>query len=74
MGAVVTGDALVTGHPVSRVRGFQVLPAMFNHGDALAGLAALLDVDANLILPGHGQPARRPIADAVREARERAGR
>ena len=71
-GAVVTGDGLVTGHPLLRDRGPQVLPAMFNHGDPLAGLAPLADLDADLVLPGHGDPVRQPVAAAVAEARERA--
>ena len=72
-GAVVTGDALVTGHPLLRGTGQQVLPGMFNHGDVLAGLGPLEALDADLVLPGHGDPLRRPIGAAVREARERAG-
>lgn len=71
-GAVVTGDALVTGHAVLRERGPRVLPPMFNHGDPVRALAALEDLDASLVLPGHGEPLRRPIAEAVAEARERA--
>lgn len=70
-GAVATGDALVTWHAVTRHRGPQVLPAFFSHGDQLAALNALEQVDADLVLPGHGDPLRRPIGAAVREARER---
>jgi glyoxylase-like metal-dependent hydrolase (beta-lactamase superfamily II) len=73
-GAVVTGDGLVTGHAVLAHRGPQLLPGFFNAGDALAGLEPLAGLAADLILPGHGDPLRRPIADAVGEARERAGR
>jgi glyoxylase-like metal-dependent hydrolase (beta-lactamase superfamily II) len=73
-GAVVTGDGLVTAHPVLRGTGPQVLPPFFNHADPVAGLAALEELDADLVLPGHGDALRRPIADAVREARERAHR
>jgi glyoxylase-like metal-dependent hydrolase (beta-lactamase superfamily II) len=72
VGAVVTGDGLVTAHAVLRERGPQVLPQFFNHGDPVRALAALEHLDADLILPGHGDPLRRPIAEAVREARERA--
>lgn len=70
-GAVVTGDALVTGHAVLRERGPRVLPPMFNHGDPVRALATLEDLDAGLVLPGHGEPLRRPIAGAVAEARGR---
>lgn len=71
-GAILTGDELVTAHAVLPRTGPQVLPAFFNHGDQLAAIDALEGLDAELILPGHGDPLRRPIADAVREARERA--
>jgi glyoxylase-like metal-dependent hydrolase (beta-lactamase superfamily II) len=71
-GAILTGDELVTAHAVLPRTGPQVLPAFFNHGDQLAAISALESLDAGLILPGHGDPLRRPIADAVREARERA--
>jgi glyoxylase-like metal-dependent hydrolase (beta-lactamase superfamily II) len=74
VGAVITGDGLVTAHAVLRGTGPQVLPAFFNHGDPVAGLAGLEPLDADLVLPGHGDVLRRPIADAVREARERARR
>lgn len=67
-GAVVTGDELVTGHPVTRRRGPQVLPAFFNHGDPAVALQALAGLDAELVLPGHGDPLRIPIAEAVRRA------
>jgi glyoxylase-like metal-dependent hydrolase (beta-lactamase superfamily II) len=73
-GAVATGDGLVTGHPVVRHRGPQVLPGFFNSGDAAAGIAPLAALAADLILPGHGPALRRPIADAVGEAAERASR
>ena len=68
-GAVLTGDELVSAHTVVRRRGPQVLPGFFNHGDPAPALEVLERLDADLILPGHGDPLRRPIADAVREAR-----
>lgn len=71
VGAIATGDELVTAHAVLRGTGPRVLPAFFNHGDPASALTAIEDLDADLILPGHGDPLRRPIADAVREARER---
>jgi glyoxylase-like metal-dependent hydrolase (beta-lactamase superfamily II) len=71
IGAILTGDELVTAHAVVRHTGLQVLPAFFNPGDPSAALTALERLDADLILPGHGDPLHRPIADAVREARQR---
>lgn len=71
VGAIATGDGLVTGHAMLRATGPQVLPTMFNHGDVIAALAGLESLAADLVLPGHGDPLHRPIADAVAEARER---
>jgi glyoxylase-like metal-dependent hydrolase (beta-lactamase superfamily II) len=72
VGAVVTGDALVTGHPTSRRHGPQLLPAMFNHGNPLDALPTLAALDADLILPGHGDPHRQALNTAADEARARA--
>jgi glyoxylase-like metal-dependent hydrolase (beta-lactamase superfamily II) len=72
VGAILTGDELVTAHAVLRETGPRVLPAFFSHGDPLQALTAIEDLDADVILPGHGDPLRRSIKDAVREARERA--
>ena len=71
VGAVATGDELVTAHAVLRGTGPRVLPAFFNHGDPVAAIGALEGLDADLVLPGHGDPLRRPIAEAVAEARAR---
>nr|WP_275297005.1 MBL fold metallo-hydrolase [Streptomyces cyaneogriseus] len=73
-GAVVTGDALVSGHPTSRVRGPQLLPVMFDHERARAvhSLDVLAGLDGDLLLPGHGPAHRGPVRAAARLARERA--
>lgn len=66
--AVATGDALVTGHPVSKETGVvQMLHPMFHSrpDDVREALRRLSDVDASLILPGHGPALRMPLADAV---------
>ena len=71
-GAVITGDSLVTGHPISATTGPQMLPAMFSHTDRatlLATLSTLEDLDAEILLPGHGPLHRGPIRDAVATAR-----
>ncbi|MCZ9882417.1 MBL fold metallo-hydrolase [Arthrobacter sp. B2a2-09] len=54
--AVVTGDALVTGHAVSPVCGPQLLPAVFHHrpAETLASVGVLSQLGAETILPGHG--------------------
>ncbi|WP_305095373.1 MBL fold metallo-hydrolase [Prescottella sp. R16] len=74
-GVVITGDALVTGHALSKVRGPQLLPPVFDHGtgDTLAALDALTGLGAGTIVPGHGSTLSMPIADAVAQVRERSG-
>ena len=65
--AVITGDALVTGHPISTRTGPQLLPRMFQHDGVRAGsaLAVLAGLDASLILPGHGPALSTGIREAV---------
>ncbi|WP_411093539.1 MBL fold metallo-hydrolase [Streptomyces sp. 049-1] len=55
-GILISGDALVTAHPTSRIAGPQLLPDMF-HTDrvrALASLSELAAVEADVVVPGHG--------------------
>jgi hypothetical protein len=66
---VVTGDELVTWHAVTRHRGPQVLPAFFSHGNPADAIDVLAQLDGDMILPGHGDVLRLPIAEAVRQAR-----
>ena len=70
-GAVATGDGLITGHAVSRTVGPQLIPPWFDHGDSAGALAPLAALDADLVLPGHGDPWRGPVAAAVARARAR---
>ncbi|MDQ0809420.1 glyoxylase-like metal-dependent hydrolase (beta-lactamase superfamily II) [Streptomyces sp. B3I7] len=82
-GVLVSGDALVTAHPTSRVRGPQLLPGMF-HADRARALDSLSVfeagetggaggvVDADVLVPGHGPPHRGSVKAAVAAARERA--
>lgn len=69
-GVLVTGDALVTGHPLARSRGPQLLPAMFNHSqpDCLRSLGILAEAGTDLLLPGHGDLWVGPIREAARQA------
>ena len=65
--AVITGDALVTGHAISPRSGPQLLHAMF-HSDGAGvdtALTVLARLDARLLLPGHGPALRVAIRDAV---------
>ena len=55
-GVLFSGDALVTGHPLSRRTGPQILPAVFNHDETqtLASARLLTNHAARTIVPGHG--------------------
>jgi glyoxylase-like metal-dependent hydrolase (beta-lactamase superfamily II) len=69
-GVLVSGDALVTGHAVSRRKGPQLLPSVFNHDEdrCRRSLDALALLDTDVLLPGHGPLWRGPIREAVEEA------
>ena len=69
-GVLVSGDALVTGHPVSKLRGPQLLPGLFNHDQASCerSLGALGMLDTDVVLPGHGPVWRGPIREAAERA------
>ncbi len=69
-GVLVTGDALVTGHPVAPRSGPQLLPTVFNHSqvDCVRSLAALAMLETDVLIPGHGDVWRGPIREAVRQA------
>ncbi|RVU22223.1 MBL fold metallo-hydrolase [Streptomyces antnestii] len=73
-GVVISGDALVTGHPTSRTRGPQLLPAMFDTDRArtLASLDIIEKLAGDILLPGHGPVHHGSVAEAARTARERA--
>lgn len=67
-GVLVTGDALVTGHPISTTKGPQMLHPMF-HTDvdqARRNLQLLTRMDARVLLPGHGGALTISPAKAVR--------
>ncbi|MFE1994702.1 MBL fold metallo-hydrolase [Streptomyces parvulus] len=73
-GVVVSGDALVSGHAISRIDGPQLLPDLFHHDRARAvdSLDVIAGLDGDLLLPGHGPLHRGPVKDAAERARERA--
>lgn len=72
---VITGDALITAHPTSKLLGPQLLPDMFDHDRAqtIRTLRSLRDLPATLVLPGHGPAYRGPIGDAIDRALARSG-
>jgi len=66
-GAIAVGDSFVSGHPLSRKTGPQMLHPMF-HTDPAAALAATHRLDgirAAVVLPGHGPALRVPLAEAL---------
>jgi len=72
---LASGDALITGHPLLRHRGPQLLPEVFSHSqpDCLRSLDALALLDTEVLLPGHGDVWRGPIREATQAAISRAG-
>ncbi|MFF9625244.1 MBL fold metallo-hydrolase [Streptomyces griseosporeus] len=73
-GVLISGDALVSGHPTARAKGPQLLPDMFHHERerALASLDLIEKLDADVLLPGHGPVHHGPVRAAAQQARERA--
>lgn len=69
-GVLVSGDALITGHPLASHRGPQLLPAMFNHSDAdcVRSLSTLAEAGTEVFIPGHGDLWTGPIREAVSQA------
>jgi glyoxylase-like metal-dependent hydrolase (beta-lactamase superfamily II) len=69
-GVLASGDALVTGHPLLRRSGPQLLPALFSHNqdDCVRSLAALALLETEILAPGHGDLWRGPIRDATDQA------
>ncbi|MQS05894.1 MBL fold metallo-hydrolase [Streptomyces alkaliphilus] len=71
LGVLVSGDALVSGHPTSRHRGPQLLPGMFHRewDRTVASLDILAALDGDVLLPGHGPVHHGSPAEAARRAR-----
>ncbi|MGY1604214.1 MBL fold metallo-hydrolase [Geodermatophilus sp. SYSU D00815] len=70
-GVLFSGDALVTGHPLSRLpEGPQLLPGVFNEDERqmVATLDRLRTLPADTLVPGHGPEFRGPLPDAVDRA------
>ncbi len=69
--ALLTGDVLATENCLTGRLGPQIMPSGLNEdtGQALASLDALRGIDADLLLPGHGDPWSQGVAEAVRKAR-----
>lgn len=73
-GIVVSGDALVNRNVLTNDPGPRLMPRIFSHNweQAAASLDALSDLNADVILPGHGAPLYMTPAEAVAKARQRA--
>lgn len=69
-GVILTGDALVTLSIVSGETGPMIMPGSFNadSSTSLSSLDRLRAIDADLILPGHGEPWSGAISEAVDQA------
>ncbi|GAY18240.1 MBL fold metallo-hydrolase [Mycobacterium sp. shizuoka-1] len=72
-GVLVSGDALVTGHPLATRTGPQLLHRVFNHdeADCVRSLSALAMLETDTLIPGHGQLWFGPISEAARQATPR---
>ncbi len=72
-GVLVSGDALVTGHPTATRRGPQLLHPVFNHDQAgcVRSLGALALLETEVLVPGHGEVWRGPIRELAEQAAHR---
>jgi glyoxylase-like metal-dependent hydrolase (beta-lactamase superfamily II) len=69
-GVLASGDALITGHPLLRHQGPQLLPSVFSRSqqDCIRSLSALALLDTEILAPGHGDLWRGPIREATAQA------
>jgi glyoxylase-like metal-dependent hydrolase (beta-lactamase superfamily II) len=70
--ALVVGDLLCSQNPLTGARGPQLMPRALNRstGTILDSLSNVEQLEAEVVLFGHGEPWREGIASAVRRARE----
>ena len=71
LGLLFSGDGLITMDLVGSGVGPQLIESKFNldSAQALTSLDRVVDLEANLLLPGHGQPWKGTPAEAVQIAR-----
>jgi glyoxylase-like metal-dependent hydrolase (beta-lactamase superfamily II) len=71
-GALFVGDTICTWHPISGRRGPQSMAFNVSNAQALETLSNYEDLDADLVLVGHGEPWTQGPAAAVERARQAA--
>ncbi len=71
-GALFVGDLLCTWHPTRGRRGPQTMPFNVSTPRSVESLTAIEEIDAALVLPGHGEPWTEGPAAAVSAARDTA--
>jgi glyoxylase-like metal-dependent hydrolase (beta-lactamase superfamily II) len=71
-GALLAGDALCTWNPLTGRPGPQIMSAAFSvsSAQAMESLARFEEVDAGVVLPGHGDPWSDGVPALVARARE----
>jgi glyoxylase-like metal-dependent hydrolase (beta-lactamase superfamily II) len=67
------GDAFATYAVTTGARGPQVAPFTADAAQAVASLARLEDISADLVLPGHGDPWTSGLQEAIRQVRRAGG-
>lgn len=70
LGALFVGDAIATVSVASGVTGPMIAPFSADRVAALASLARLDGIEADWLLPGHGQPWTAGVRAAVRKIRD----
>jgi glyoxylase-like metal-dependent hydrolase (beta-lactamase superfamily II) len=71
MRVLFIGDAIATKAVTSGETGPQIAPFSSDRAQALASLSRLDAVDAELVLPGHGEPWTGGVAAAIAQVRKR---
>jgi glyoxylase-like metal-dependent hydrolase (beta-lactamase superfamily II) len=71
--ALLVGDAFATYAVTSGERGPRVAPFTADAGQAVESLRRIENVDASLLLPGHGEPFTGSPAEAAKLVRESVG-
>jgi glyoxylase-like metal-dependent hydrolase (beta-lactamase superfamily II) len=71
--ALLVGDAIATRSATTGATGPMIAPFTADREQALASLARLDGLDAEVVLPGHGEPWIEGLDAAVRRIRETAG-